>query len=114
MAPLEQGGLSLNQTIFATSNNAWQARADEHDLSYSILSNRRTFESSLSSLFGDNKEESKVQKARAVLGETAINIPDDELAAYLTEFQCLLDGWLDVYEKQIFNGKTLQQLIREG
>ncbi|MFA7253334.1 MAG: hypothetical protein WC107_02145 [Patescibacteria group bacterium] len=114
MAPLEQGVLSLSQTGFITANSAWQAPVKERDLNYSILNHRKTFESSLSSLFGDNQEESKIQKARAILGETAIDIPDNELNTYLTEFQYLLDEWLDEYEKQLFNGKTLQQLLREG
>lgn len=114
MAPAEQGVLSLNQTGFVATNNSWQAPTAEQNHDYSILNHRKAFESSLSSLFGNNPEESKVQKARAILGETAINISDNELSTYLTEFQYLLDEWLDEYEKQLFDGKTLQQLLREG
>ena len=114
MAPLEQGVLSLNQTGFAVAKNEWQAPDKEQGIDYSILNHRKTFESSLSSLFGSNQEECKIQKARAMLGETAINISDNELSTYLTEFQYLLDGWLDEYEKQLFADKTLQQILREG
>ena len=65
-------------------------------------------------IFPESPEENKVQKARAVLVEIAKDIPDEELAIYITQFQYLLDSWLDIYEKQIFNGITLQQLLQEG
>ena len=65
-------------------------------------------------IFPESPEENKVQKARAILGDISKDIPDDELAIYITKFQYLLDSWLDIYEKQIFNGITLQRLLREG
>lgn len=65
-------------------------------------------------IFPESPEENKVQKARAILGEIAKDLPDEELAVYITQFQYLLDSWLDIYEKQIFNGITLQQLLQEG
>ncbi|HOX40918.1 MAG TPA: hypothetical protein PK263_01860 [bacterium] len=83
------------------------------DLDCSIFNHRKTLESSFDSLFGNNQEENKIQKARAILGETVNDVPDDELATYLTQFQYLLDEWLDGFEKQVFNGLTLQQLLQE-
>lgn len=75
--------------------------------------NLRTLESSFY-IFPESPEENKVQKARAVLGDIVKEIPDEELAIYLTQFQYLLDSWLDIFEKQIFNSLTLQELLREG
>lgn len=86
----------------------------EHGLNDSILTHRKTFDSSLNKLFSNDREDSQIVKARAILGGTVAGVPDDELLTYLTEFQYLLDGWLDSFEKQIFCGKTLQQLEREG
>ena len=65
-------------------------------------------------IFPESPEENKIQKARAVLGEIAHEIPDEELVIYITQFQYLLDSWLNEYEKQIFNDLTLQELLREG
>jgi len=79
-----------------------------------IYNRRKAFESTFDNLFHTDKEESQVQKARAILGDSVANVPDEELLVYLTEFQYLLDEWLDIYEKQLFKGKTLQQLEREG
>jgi len=59
------------------------------------------------------EEDSKIQKARAILGEVAKDMPDEELATYLTMFQYLLDSWLDQYETELFDGLTLQQVLRE-
>lgn len=86
----------------------------ERDLNYSILSHRKILESSFY-VFPDSPEENKIQKARAILGEEITkDIKDEDMAVYLTQFQYLLEGWLDIYEKQIFNGITLQQLLQEG
>jgi len=65
-------------------------------------------------IFPESPEENKIQKARAVLGEITKDVPDEELAVYITQFQYLLDSWLDEYEKQTFNNLTLQELLREG
>lgn len=80
----------------------------------SIVTHRKSFESTLDNIFRSDKEESQVQKARAILGDCVTDVSDEELSVYLTEFQYLLDGWLDSYEQQLFGGKTLQQLEREG
>lgn len=86
----------------------------EPDINHSITTHRKAFESTLDNIFRNDKEESQVQKARAILGDSVANVPDEELSVYLTEFQYLLDEWLDIFEKQLFSGKTLQQLEREG
>lgn len=113
MELIQQSVLSQKQTCSKPSSY-WQTPEIEHDLKRSILTRRQYFESSLGSLFLNDKKENKLQKARAILKETADNISDDELTIYLTEFQSLLDGWLDIFEKQIFNGKTLDQVLKEG
>lgn len=71
-------------------------------------------EKTLNTIFLDKKEETKLQKAKKILGEEIDGVPDDELGVYIAEFQFLLDSWLDEYEKQIFDGKTLRQLTKEG
>ena len=85
----------------------------QKNLNYSVLNHRKIMESSFY-MFPESPEETKLRKARAILGEVAKDISDEELAIYLTQFEYLLDSWLDIYEKQIFNNLTLQQLLREG
>lgn len=74
----------------------------------------KSLESALKTIFPSQKDESRLIKARRILGEIALDIPDEELERNLTEFQFLLDSWLDSFEKQVFNGKTLDQLLKEG
>jgi hypothetical protein len=68
----------------------------------------------LDSIFPTEQEENKLQRARRILGEIVTDIPDDILEIHLVKFQYLVDCWLDSFEKQAFNGKTLDQLLREG
>lgn len=86
--------------------------AQQQIISQSGIDNRKIMESSFY-IFPESPEENKVQKARAILKDVADAIPDEELAIYITQFQYLLDSWLDIYEKQIFNNLTLQQMLRE-
>jgi hypothetical protein len=48
------------------------------------------------------------------LGEAVVNLTDEELKTYITEFQTLLESWLEIFEKQLFENKTLKQLLKEG
>lgn len=73
----------------------------------------RTLESALKQIFPTQVEENKTIKARRILGEVAIGIPDEQLEKDLTEFQYLVDSWLDDFEKQVFEGNTLNQLLKE-
>jgi hypothetical protein len=71
-------------------------------------------EITLQSIFPTKQDESKLQKARRILGDIAIDIPDTELESNIAEFQYLVNSWLDEYEKQVFDNKTLREILREG
>lgn len=64
--------------------------------------------------FSSTKEETRLEKARKILGTVGKELSDENLDIYLTEFNFLIDSWLDEYERQIFNNKTLVKLIKEG
>ncbi len=71
-------------------------------------------ELTLQSIFPTKQDENKLQKARRILGEIATDIPDTELESDIAEFHYLVDSWLDEFEKQIFDNKTLIEVLREG
>jgi len=73
-----------------------------------------TLNTALSSIFPTPAEETKVQKARMILQEVASNLTDEEVEIFITELQCLIDSWFDVYEKQAFDGLTLKELLKGG
>ena len=62
--------------------------------------------------FSEQDQQRKtVQEAREVLGESAENLNDQELYGLVTEMHYLVEGWLEEYEKSVFDGKTLKELI---
>jgi len=73
----------------------------------------KTLESVLQHIFPEQQEQTRILKARQIMGEAVANLTDDQLDTYLTEFQYLIDSWLDTYEKEQFNGLTLQQVLRK-
>lgn len=73
----------------------------------------QSIEAALGRIFPNHKEETRVQKIRRTMGEEISALSDEEVVNYITEFQYLIDGWLDEYEEQAFN-KTLSKLRKEG
>jgi hypothetical protein len=71
-------------------------------------------EITLQSIFPTKQDETKLIKARRILGDIATDISDTELESNIAEFQYLVDSWLDEFEKQIFDNKTLIEVLREG
>ena len=76
-----------------------------------IATHSKIFESTLSKIFPGKQEETRIQKARLIMGDDVKDLSDEDLEVFLTEFQYLIDCWLDEYEKQVFNNKTLRELI---
>lgn len=73
-----------------------------------------SIENALNTIFVDSKDESKLQRARRILGDISLEISDEELIRCLAEFQHLADSWLDEFEMQILDNKTLNQVLKEG
>lgn len=74
----------------------------------------KELETTLNNIFPTTREENNLQKARRMLGDIATSLSDSELETFLTEFEYLLDSWMDEFEKKIFDEKTLIQLLKEG
>jgi hypothetical protein len=73
-----------------------------------------SIDSALKQLFTPVSEETRLQKARRAMGSCVNSVPDEDLEAYLTEFQYLVDKWLDEYECSVFDGLTLRQVLGQG
>lgn len=74
----------------------------------------KSLDTALGSIFPTPAEETKVQKARMILQEVATDLTDEEVEIFITELQCLVESWFDVYEKQAFDGLTLKELLKGG
>lgn len=78
-----------------------------------IGGSKTNIQDALRQIFPEQHEETRIQKARTIMGEAIKDLTDEELDKYLIEFQYLIDSWLDEYEQQVFGGITLQQVLRE-
>lgn len=80
--------------------------------------NKRNFNSypqqnsPLDVLFPTQLEDAKIAKARKTIGTTNTAFTDDQVKSMMTDFQFLIDTWMDEYEKNIFNGMTLENLLK--
>lgn len=69
---------------------------------------------SLDSLFPEQQYKDKdIQKANEILGKTSEVIGEDCMKDVLTEIQFLASTWLDNFERELFDGLTLQELLHE-
>lgn len=68
---------------------------------------------SLQGIFPQNREENVVTKTRHILGEKAKTLSDEQIQYAVTEFQYLINAWLDEFEKDVFNGITLKELLND-
>jgi hypothetical protein len=73
----------------------------------------RSLENTLQQIFPESQEESRLQKARVIMGDSICQLTDEELEVYLTMLEYLVVTWLDNYERRIFNGLTLKQIVME-
>lgn len=80
----------------------------------SYESNQHTvITSALGAIFPTQTEENKVTKTRRILGETARALSDEHIETIITQFQFLIDSWLDEFEHDIFGGMTLKEVVNE-
>ncbi len=82
-----------------------------------IISNKNPNESvsdSLDRLFPEQEREEKtIKHAKVILGTLASQYSPPEFKNMITEVQYLAESWLDDFEREIFNGKTLKELLHE-
>jgi len=77
----------------------------------SLASKAREISRSLNDIFPEKETETKIERARRILGDICYGVDDDELISRLAQFQSLIESWMDEYEKKIFDN-TLEQLLR--
>ncbi len=81
---------------------------------YSPIKNPKiALENVLSEIFPQPTEENKVYRTRQLLGSRAQNLSDEEIETIISEFDYLINTWLDVFEKNIFQGMTLKEILKD-
>lgn len=69
-------------------------------------------EKAVNRIFTTDKEQNKFDKARRILGESGKEITDEQLENYISEFEYLASCWLEIFERQTFEGRTLNEILR--
>ena len=59
------------------------------------------------------REEKELIKVKLILGDLASGYSTQEFKEIVTEIQYLADSWLDDFEKSIFKGETLLELLHD-
>lgn len=71
-------------------------------------------EQSLAQLFPEQKyEEKRLKQTKDALGLLGYELSAIELETVVMEVEFLTETWLDEFERQIFKGLTLQELLHE-
>lgn len=108
-----------NQEIFLShtqeDKSGFQTESDDriNVAPKNIVSSQPSLEKVLHNIFPQNSDESNILRVRRILGQTAEIFSDEQIQYIVAEFQFLIDSWLDEFEKEIFKGLTLKQVINE-
>ncbi|MDD3002475.1 MAG: hypothetical protein PHS06_01235 [Candidatus Shapirobacteria bacterium] len=80
---------------------------------YNFKKNSSIIES-LDVIFPEQKRQDKdLVNTKEVLGELSKSFTDLQLKELITDIDFLVENWLDQFEKGIFEGKTLKELLHE-
>lgn len=58
-----------------------------------------------------DQQEKSIQEARQILGDSAKELTDSQVYDMLNEIQFLVESWLEEFERNTFEGKTLDELL---
>jgi hypothetical protein len=66
----------------------------------------------INELFSNQDEQEKtIREAREILGDSVKDLADSQVYDLVTEVQFLVDSWLEDFERDVFDGKTLDEII---
>jgi len=80
---------------------------------YSPLALQTSLNNLIRNVLPENYDDPNITRTRRHLGKVAEKLSDEQLLCIISEFQFLVNSWLDEYEKGVFAGKTLREIINE-
>ena len=105
---------SSRQVAYSQANTALLSSKPINSFGTELRDGQQSIDQALQRIFPGSKEESLIQRVRKIMGNDVAMLTDNVLGRYLTEYQSLIDMWIDSYEKGVFDGKSLQQYLKEG
>ena len=58
-------------------------------------------------------EDKSIQKAKIILGDLAQEFSKEDLRDLVAQIEYLAESWLDDFEREVFSGKTLNELLHD-
>ncbi|MCL4415908.1 MAG: hypothetical protein M1365_04300 [Actinobacteria bacterium] len=102
LQPLTSNQETLNSTLVKSSICP----------SINFQSNQQGVYDQLNQLFNEHdKQQKEILEAREILGDSAKDLTDSQVFDLVNEVQYLVDSWLEEYERKVFDGKTLDELL---
>lgn len=90
----------------ATTNPTDTPQLNTHGQSFDVLNN------ALSKLFPENNvEEREIIKMKELLGAKGKGLTTDQIQDLMIKIKYLVNSWIDDFEKEIYDGMTLNQLL---
>ncbi len=75
---------------------------------------QKSLRKSIDELFPEQKyEDRSIQEAKRILGKKADKFTKEQLRDVITEVKYLVSTWLDDFERELFEGQTLNELLHE-
>ena len=75
---------------------------------------QQSIETAINNIFPLASEENKTSRMRKALGNAAQSLSNEQIETITTEFQFLIESWMDEFEKEVFSGLTLKEVLNEG
>lgn len=111
---METVNLALFNDIQNRGDNTVKPEAKIVSQQSSSINPLTEIEKSLESIFPEDYQQTKINKTRHILGSLAEGYTDPQIETMLTDFEYLASCWLDLFEKKIFSGKTLREVMGES
>jgi hypothetical protein len=74
----------------------------------------KSINDSLNEMFPEQqRDEKELKQSKEILGELAAAYKPEQLKDAITEIKFLTETWLDDFEREIFQGRTLKELLHE-
>lgn len=113
ISELDQRHITTNQTLLMPVARVFE-EVTSRPISKIPSSLSPSATSSIQELFLEQEyEEKNIQKAKQILGELANNFSQSELRDVVAQVEYLAESWLDDFERDIFEGKTLKEVLHE-
>jgi hypothetical protein len=105
--------LSQELTLFDIPETKLQTKSCTTTVKRPEISHKQyaSLDNALSAIFPSTEQDNIIIKTRRHLGEVGKEMSDAEIKNLANEFQFLIDSWLDMFEKETFQGKTLKEIM---